>query len=83
MSMSCGSIGLLRLFLSRCSCVVLLWNMKKRGWCPESGCRNQSDTLGIGSSGSKKGMSRCLISGIGIVDEVHIQARILTCYYIY
>ncbi|GJT24890.1 hypothetical protein Tco_0894827 [Tanacetum coccineum] len=30
--------------------------MKKRGWCPEFECRIQSDTLGIGSSGSNRGV---------------------------
>ncbi|GJZ66657.1 hypothetical protein Tco_0623353 [Tanacetum coccineum] len=53
--------------------------MKKRGWCPEFECRIQSDTLDmellfcIGSSGSNRGMSRCLISGLGINDAAHIQ----------
>ncbi|GJV43474.1 hypothetical protein Tco_1428010 [Tanacetum coccineum] len=61
--------------ISRCSYVVLLWNMKKRGWCPEFECRIQSDTLGIGSSSSNRGMSRCLISGIGIGDAAHIQLK--------
>ncbi|GKA00285.1 hypothetical protein Tco_0672835 [Tanacetum coccineum] len=34
-----------------------------------------SGFLGIGSSGSNRGMSRCLISGLGIGDAAHIQLR--------